>query len=45
MSMELFQEILVFIAFALAVGFLAKKYFFKKAKNSKSCGEDSCGCH
>jgi hypothetical protein len=46
--MELIQEILVFISLALAITFLVKKYFFKKAKSStdsKSCGEDSCGCH
>ncbi|MDT0554252.1 FeoB-associated Cys-rich membrane protein [Urechidicola vernalis] len=43
--MELFQQILVFITVALAVGFLVKKYFFKSKKTTKSCGEDSCGCH
>jgi uncharacterized membrane protein YwzB len=43
--MELFQEILVFITLALAIGFLVKKYFLKKVKSSKSYGEDSCGCH
>ena len=43
--MEIFQEILVFITLALAVGFLVKKYFFKGKKNTKSCGGNSCGCH
>ncbi|MEZ7514854.1 FeoB-associated Cys-rich membrane protein [Flavobacterium frigidarium] len=39
------QEIIAFIILALAVGFLAKKYFFKKKKSSKSCASDDCGCH
>lgn len=39
------QEILVYIALFIAVGFLIKKFFWKKsAKKSKSCGDD-CGCH
>ncbi|WP_108739662.1 FeoB-associated Cys-rich membrane protein [Flavobacterium faecale] len=41
------QEILAFTALAIAVGFIAKKYFWKKKKNSKNnCGSDTdCGCH
>ncbi|MDC9722060.1 MAG: FeoB-associated Cys-rich membrane protein [Urechidicola sp.] len=42
--MEILQEILVFVTLAFAIGFLIKKYFFKK-KTTKSCGKDSCGCH
>jgi large-conductance mechanosensitive channel len=39
------QEIIAFIILAVAVGFLIKKYFFKKKKNDKNCGSDDCGCH
>lgn len=39
------QEIIAFIILALAVGFLAKKYFFKKKKSANSCASDDCGCH
>jgi large-conductance mechanosensitive channel len=38
------QEILAFIILAIAIGFLLKKFIWKK-KNKKSCGEDDCGCH
>jgi hypothetical protein len=40
------QEILVYITLAVAIGFLVKKFFWKKKpkKSNKSCGED-CGCH
>ena len=40
------QELLVYIALLVALGFLVKKFFWKKSakKKSKSCGED-CGCH
>ncbi|MDR9401675.1 MAG: FeoB-associated Cys-rich membrane protein, partial [Psychroflexus sp.] len=37
------QEILVFITVSFAVGYLIKKFFFKK-KSSNSCGSDNCGC-
>lgn len=40
-----FQNILVYIALALALGFLLKKFFFKKKKAQKACGKDDCGCH
>ena len=43
--MENTQEILVYISVFLAVIFLAKKYFYKPKKTTKSCGKDDCGCH
>jgi hypothetical protein len=50
--MELLQEILVFITFGLAVGYMFTKFVYKpkfifgsKKKSSKVC-ETSCGsCH
>jgi hypothetical protein len=40
------QNILVFTALAFAVLFLARKFFWKKAKTDKGCGTgDDCGCH
>ena len=40
------QEILVYITLAIAVGFLIKKFFWKKSKPKKACGgDDGCGCH
>jgi flagellar biogenesis protein FliO len=39
-----FQEILAFITLVIAVAFLVKKFFFKKKKTDKNCGED-CNCH
>jgi len=40
------QNILVFTAVALAIGFIVKKYFYKSSnKSKKSCGTDDCGCH
>jgi hypothetical protein len=38
------QNILVFTTVALAIGFLVKKFFWKK-KAKESCGTDDCGCH
>jgi len=38
------QEILAFIALALAVAFLSRKYLFKKKKSGKDCGNGDCGC-
>ncbi|AUC82897.1 FeoB-associated Cys-rich membrane protein [Lacinutrix sp. Bg11-31] len=38
------QNIIVFIILSFAVGFLVKKYFWKK-KSKKACGTDDCGCH
>lgn len=40
-----FQNILVFAAVGLAVAFLIKKFFWKKPKPKKACGNDGCGCH
>lgn len=39
------QEILVFVAFSIAVGFLFKKFFWK-GKKKKACGSSGtdCGC-
>ncbi|QBN19369.1 FeoB-associated Cys-rich membrane protein [Flavobacterium nackdongense] len=39
-----FQEILTYITLGIAISFLAKKFFFKKKKTNKNCGED-CNCH
>jgi hypothetical protein len=40
------QNTLVFIALAFAVLFLARKFFWKKAKAGDGCGSgDDCGCH
>ncbi len=45
------QHIVVFIIFALAIGFLVKKFFYKpavstsKKKSSNTCGSSGCGCH
>ena len=44
----LVQNILAFIAVALAIWFLLHKFGIlpkKKSASSKSCGEDDCGCH
>ena len=41
--MELTQNILVIAATLFAVWILYAK-FFKKAKSSKACGNDDCGC-
>lgn len=40
------QNILVFTALVLAIGFLLKKFLFKPSKAKKNCdGNDDCGCH
>ncbi|SHN17863.1 FeoB-associated Cys-rich membrane protein [Flavobacterium xinjiangense] len=38
------QEIIAFIALAIALAFLIRKFFLKK-KSKKNCGDDDCGCH
>jgi hypothetical protein len=38
------QEILTYVALAVAVFFLYQKFFGKK-KPKKNCGGDDCGCH
>jgi len=48
--MELLQEILVFIIFAMAVGYMLTKFIWKpsflkkRSKKDKSCGVSGCGC-
>jgi len=37
------QEILVYLTLTIAVVFLVRKFFFKKKKTDKNCGDD-CGC-
>ncbi|MFV7236415.1 MULTISPECIES: FeoB-associated Cys-rich membrane protein [Flavobacterium] len=40
------QEILAFVALAIALAFLIRKFFLKKKKSDKNCGDDDdCGCH
>lgn len=39
------QEILAFLALGVALLFLVKKFFFKKKKSNKNCGDNDCGCH
>ncbi|NNT70954.1 FeoB-associated Cys-rich membrane protein [Flavobacterium sp. IMCC34852] len=41
--MEL-QEILVYLALGIAIGFLAQKFIGKK-KSKKNCDKGDCGCH
>ena len=50
--MELLQEILVFITFAIAVGYMFTKFVYKpkfifgSKKSTGACGESGCGsCH
>lgn len=50
--MELFQEILVFITFFLAVGYMFTKFIYKPKflmskteKNTKACGVECGSCH
>ncbi|WP_438710483.1 FeoB-associated Cys-rich membrane protein [Aquimarina muelleri] len=47
----LIQNILIALIFAMAIGFLVRKFFWKpslssvKKKSTKSCGDSGCGCH
>jgi flagellar biogenesis protein FliO len=49
--MEIFQHVLVYITLFGALAYLVKKFvlpkslFNSKKSNSKSCGQDDCGCH
>lgn len=49
--MELLQQIIVFVIFTLAVGYIFTKFiwkpsFLKKGKDTgKDCGGSGCGCH
>ncbi|MEO5776332.1 MAG: FeoB-associated Cys-rich membrane protein [Flavobacterium sp.] len=38
------QQILVYLAVAVALVFIIRKFFWKK-KSKKNCGDDDCGCH
>ncbi|MDN3678338.1 FeoB-associated Cys-rich membrane protein [Flavobacterium paronense] len=38
------QQILVYLAVAVALVFLIRR-FFGKNKSKKNCGDDDCGCH
>jgi hypothetical protein len=42
--MATFQEILVYIALGIAIGFLIQKFIGKK-KTKNGCGKDDCACH
>jgi len=37
------QEILTYLTLGIAVTFLVRKFFFKKKKTDKNCGDD-CNC-
>jgi hypothetical protein len=49
--MEIAQHIFVYVAVAVALGYLLKKFVLPKSlfsdgkKKSKACGQDDCGCH
>lgn len=48
--MEILQEIIVFIIFSIAVGYMVFKFvwmppFLKRQKKDKACGVSDCGCH
>ena len=38
------QDVLVYIALGLAIGFLIKRYFFKSKKKKGSCGTGCGSC-
>ncbi|MCL6274498.1 hypothetical protein M3P19_10775 [Muricauda sp. 2012CJ35-5] len=48
--MDSIQHLLVYITVAIAVGYLVWKFLLPKSLvsskkgNSKSCGQDGCGC-
>ncbi|XDU95200.1 FeoB-associated Cys-rich membrane protein [Flavobacterium sp. WC2429] len=42
----MFQQIIAFTALGIALVFLIKKFFLKKKKSDKNCGDGTdCGCH
>jgi len=49
--MNMLQNILVYLILAIAIGYIAKKFFLpkrlfaSKKANSKSCDQKDCGCH
>ncbi|WP_205728956.1 hypothetical protein [Flagellimonas onchidii] len=48
--MDTFQQILIYITLAMAVGYLVWKFILPKSlvrgkkQASKACGQDRCGC-
>lgn len=41
----IFQNIIIAVIGLIAIAFIIKKYIWSpKKKNSKSCGNGSCGC-
>jgi hypothetical protein len=38
------QDFLTYLTLGIAVAFLVKKFFYKKKKTNKNCGDD-CNCH
>ncbi|MEK6152617.1 hypothetical protein WIW50_05135 [Flavobacteriaceae bacterium 3-367] len=49
--MSYLQPVLAYIILAIAIGYIAKKFFLPKSlfatkkKGGKACGHDDCGCH
>tara|TARA_R110002167_G_scaffold312948_3_gene518628 strand:- start:2746 stop:2895 length:150 start_codon:yes stop_codon:yes gene_type:complete len=49
--MVILQNVLVYIILAIALGYIAKKFFLPKSLfahkkgKAKACGQDDCGCH
>ena len=45
--MELVQSILVYLALAVAIGYLVWKFLWPKRAlaSKKDCGNDNCGCN
>ncbi len=49
--MDILQQILVYITLAIAIGYIAVKFFIPKSiwsskkNSSKGCGDNDCGCH
>jgi len=39
------QQILVYLSLVIAVGFLVKKFFWKKRKKKLKPCKDDCACH
>ncbi len=38
------QEIIAFVILGFATFYLIKKWFLKKKKTDKNCGDTDCGC-
>lgn len=41
----MFQKILAFVTLGIAIAFLIRKFFLKKKKSDKNCGNGDCGCN